>query len=154
MKILPVYGTVFILAFLGLCVNLNARPEVYAAKATINASQGWQDTGIRLKQGQYYSVEARGSWVSGFDVVSHGPEGFGGGTLVNGALLGWIDKKRPERLGYKSFTKKIVSSIIYIGRGGLLKAVNTGTLWMAMGEWSGCKECKGNVEVLITVYDE
>lgn len=154
MKVIIKCAAGFYILLFGLCGYFYAGPEVYSKTVTINAELGWQDTGVRLKYGQYYSVDARGSWVSGYDVGAHGPEGFGGGTIVNGALLGCIDKKKPERLGYKSFTRKIVSSIIYIGRGGMLKSINNGTLWMAMGEWSGCKECRGKLEVLITVYDE
>ena len=142
-----------ILLVVALSGHLFPRDNVTWKKVYIEANLGWQDSGVRLKSEQYYSVKASGSWVSGWDVDSHGPEGNGDGTLVNGALLGWIANKKPERLGYKSFTRKIVSRIVYIGEGGMRKSNGDGKLWLAMGEWSGCKECSGKVEVLITVYE-
>jgi len=131
----------------------NAQNAVKAKKVIIYADKGWQDTGILLNSDQYYSIFARGSWVSGYDVTATGPEGKGWGTITNGALLGWIGEIKPEKLDYKSYKKDIVSRIILIGEGGLFKSCGDGKLWLAMGDWSGCKECSGKVEVLITVFD-
>jgi len=70
-----------------------------------------------------------------------------------GALVGWIDEHKPEILGYESYERQIIQRIILISRGGLFKSYGNGNLFLAMGEFSGCKECDGKMEVLITVYD-
>ena len=126
---------------------------VKASMIKIFAEMGWQNSGVNLKAGQYYMVKAYGSWSSGYNNLAMGPEGRGYGTIINDALVGWIALKKPERLGYESYKKEIVENIILIGRGGMFKAKYDGILWLAMGEWSGCKECAGELEVIITVYD-
>jgi hypothetical protein len=133
--------------------TLRSQNVVKAKKVIIYAEKGWQDTGILLKSNQYYSIFARGSWVSGYGNFSTGPDGNRYGTIDNDALVGWIREKKPKKLGYKSYKKEIIRRIILIGEGGLFKSYAEGKLWLAMGEWSGCKECSGQVEVLITVFD-
>ncbi|MFC2161726.1 hypothetical protein ACFLRX_08765 [Acidobacteriota bacterium] len=133
--------------------SLAAQTPVVSKKVLIHAEDGWQDSGVKLKVGQFYSIEARGSWVSGYDVPLLGPEGEGDGTITNGALLGMIADKQPAILGYKSYTREIVSRIIYVARGGLFKSNGNGSLWFCMGEWSECKQCSGYMEVLITIFD-
>ncbi|MFC2166754.1 hypothetical protein ACFLQZ_02165 [Acidobacteriota bacterium] len=144
---------IFLLLFFMVFPTLQPQNAVKAKKVIIYAEKGWQDTGIQLNLGQYYSIIARGSWISGYDRLSIGPEGVGYGTITNGALVGWIANKKPENLGYKSYTNDIVQHIIRIGDGGHFKSYTDGKLWLGMGEWSGCKECSGQVEVLITVLD-
>ena len=144
---------IFLFLFFMAFPTLQPQNAVKAKKVNIEADKGWQDTGILLNSDQYYSIYARGSWVSGYDVPPIGPEGKGWGTITNGALLGWIAKIKPEKLGYKSYTRQIVQRIILIGEGGLFKSWGDGKLWLAMGDWSGCKECSGKVEVLITVFN-
>ncbi len=130
-----------------------SQSAVTATKLEIFAEKGWQDTGVQLKEGQYYEVHAKGSWVSGYKQDLDGPEGKGWGTLNSGALVGWIAGRKPETLGYESYKPQIIQSIILISRGGLFKSYGNGNLFLSMGEWSGCKECDGKMEVLITVYD-
>ena len=144
---------IFLLLFFMAFPTLRPQNAVKANKVIIYAEKGWQDSGIQLNNGQYYSIYARGSWVSGYDKLSMGPEGAGDGTITSNALLGWIATKKPEKLGYKSYTQDIVERIILIGQGGLLKSYTDGKLWLGMGDWSGCKECAGQMEVLITVFD-
>jgi hypothetical protein len=126
---------------------------VLTKRLKIYAEKGWQDSGIKLKEGQYYSVKAKGYWVSGSEPIFTGPEGHQFGTIDNNALVGKISSSRPDRLGYDSYKREIISQIILIGRGGEFKSYTDGKLWLAMGEWSGCKECRGEVEVLIVVYE-
>lgn len=144
---------IFLLLFFMAFPTLRPQNAVKAKKVIIYAEKGWQDTGILLNSGQYYSIFARGSWISGYGILSTGPEGKGWGTITNGALLGWIGNKKPEKLDYKSYTIHIVQKIILIGEDGLFKSYENGKLWLGMGDWSGCKECAGQVEVLITVFD-
>ena len=152
MKISPKI-CIFLFLFFMAFPTLQPQNAVKAKKVIRYADKGWQDTGILLNSNQYYSIFARGSWVSGYDVTATGPEGKGWGTITNGALLGWIGKIKPEKLDYKSYTRQIVQRIILIGEGGLFKSIGDGKLWLGMGDWSGCKECSGQVEVLITVLD-
>ena len=144
---------IFLLLFFMVYPALQPQNAVKAKKVIIYAEKGWQDTGIQLGSGQYYSIQARGSWISGYGVLPVGPEGKGYGTLTSCALVGWIANKKPEKLDYKSYTKDIILNIIFIGEGGLFKSYADGKLWLGMGEWSGCKECAGRVEVLITILD-
>jgi hypothetical protein len=130
-----------------------SQSEVKTKKITIWADKGWQDTGIQLKAKQYYSIHACGWWSSGLDVVGSGPEGGGYGTIVNGALLGWIADKQPKKLDYESYKKEIIGKIILIGQEAFLKSYGEGKLWLTMGEWSGCEDCQGKIEVLITIYE-
>lgn len=123
------------------------------SRTEVFPERGWQDSGISLKRGQYYRVEARGSWISGYKHPAHGPEGEGSGTLKDGPLVGWISPHRPDKLGYDSYTREVINHVIFIGDGGLFKAYGDGRLWLAMGEWSGCEECSGQVEVLIDLYE-
>lgn len=141
--------TAVLLIFL---IDASSQSQVKAYKLTIFAEGGWQSSGVPLKGGEYYSVHATGSWTSGYNSATMGPEGDESGTLTDHALLGQISAKRPEKLGYESYKPNIIQNIIRIGRGGMFKAKISGILWLAMGEWSGCKECTGEVEVLITVY--
>ncbi|MCJ7582370.1 MAG: hypothetical protein MUP98_17785 [Candidatus Aminicenantes bacterium] len=144
---------IFFLLFFMAFPTLRPQNAVKSKKVIIHADKGWQDSGILLNSGQYYSIFARGTWISGYGVPSFGPRGKGFGTITNGALLGWIDNNKPENLDYKSYTKYIVQRIILVGEGGLFQSYGEGKLWLGMGEWSGCKECVGQVEVLITVFD-
>ena len=150
-KQLKFYSILF-LACSVLVPYVHTQVPVQARKVTVYAEKGWQDSGIKLSQGQYYSIHASGAWVSGYNQALLGPEGNGTGTITTGALLGWISKERPKKLDYNSYKKEVISQIIFIGRGGFLKASENGTLWFAMGDWSGCKECDGEIEVLITVF--
>ena len=143
----------FLILFFLVFPTLRPQNAVKAKKVIIYADRGWQDTGILLNKDQYYSIFARGSWISGYGVLSTGPEGDGYGTITSCALVGWIANNKPEKLGYKSYTKDIVPYIILIREGGLFKSYEDGKLWLGMGEWSGCKECAGQVEVLITVFE-
>jgi hypothetical protein len=147
----------FHLLFFGLLLSLSlysfSQNPVKTKKAVINAREGWQNTGVTLRSDQYYSVSAWGAWASGFTGNSYGPEGIGHGTIGSNALVGWIAVKQPEKLGYKSYTKEIIGNIIYIGKEGFFKSYADGILWLSMGEFSGCKECSGQVEVLITIYE-
>ncbi|MCJ7679433.1 MAG: hypothetical protein MUP70_01795 [Candidatus Aminicenantes bacterium] len=133
-------------------IDASSQSQVKAYKLTIFAEGGWQSSGVQFKGGEYYSVHATGSWTSGFNSGTMGPEGEEYGTITDHSLLGQIAAKRPEKLGYESYTKSNIEKLIRIGRGGMFKAKIGGILWLAMGEWSGCKECTGEVEVLITVY--
>ncbi len=144
---------IFLILFFVAFPTLRPQNTVKAKKVIIYAEKGWQDTGILLNSDQYYSIVARGSWISGYDKLSMGPEGAGYGTISSNALVGWIVNKKPEKLGYKSYTQDIVERIILIGEGGLFKSYADGKLWLGMGDWSACKECAGQVEVLITVFD-
>ena len=147
---------VFLLLSMVLCLGSSIEPaqsNVQAKRIVVAAAEGWQDSGVVLKAGQYYAIDARGSWVSGLNQPFEGPDGRGWGTLTNGALLGWISDKKPERLGYDSYTHVIIRNIILIARGGLFKAAMNGRLWLCRGDWSECKECTGEVEVLITLYE-
>jgi hypothetical protein len=134
------------------CTASAGEPMKYS-RTEVFPERGWQDSGISVKRGQYYRVEARGSWISGYKHPAHGPEGEGSGTLKDGPLVGWISPNRPERLGYESYTREVINHVIYLGEGGLFKAYGDGRLWLAMGEWSGCEECSGRIEVLINLYD-
>jgi len=136
-----------------VCSSASSQTSVVAQRITLHAEKGWQDSGISLKAGQYYSVSARGYWVSGSEPNFTGPEGQGFGTINNNALLGMIKKTQPEILGYESYRKEIISGIVLIGKGGEFRSYADGNLWLAMGEWSGCKECRGVVEALIVVYE-
>jgi hypothetical protein len=118
----------------------------------VKAEAGWQDSGVELRPGQRYSVTAFGSWVSGTQNPV-GPDGDESGTITNDALIGMLSRTRPARLNYDSFKREIVGRIIRIGAGGRFKSMDNGTLWLAMGDWSGCKECSGALEVQIVVYN-
>ena len=144
---------VFLAVLFLLPPGVLSQRAVTAKRILINAEKGWQDSGVVLSQGQYYEVRAWGAWISGFGTIIQGPEGDGSGTIIGDALVGFISDQAPKILDRDSFTMDIVGKIIYIGRGGLLRVQNPGRLWLAMGEWSGCKECSGSVEVLILVYD-
>jgi hypothetical protein len=114
----------------------------------VQAADGWQNSGIYLRPGDMFTVKASGKWVSGSGHNWYGPEGWGYGTITNDALVGWISKSRPPKLGYNSYKKEIVGNIIMIGKGGTFKSGN-GYLYLAMGEWSGCHECRGKVTVTV-----
>lgn len=147
-----VYGLSVFLLIAASCTT-SARDSVESKSLKVFPEDGWHDTGIELKKGQYYRIEARGSWISGYKRPAHGPEGWGAGTLNDGALVGWISPQKPERLGYDSYRREVIISLIYVGEGGLFKSYGNGRLWLAMGEWSGCKECSGEIEALINLYD-
>ena len=147
-RLLSMIAAVLLLQFM----DVSAQSQVKAYKIKVFAESGWQSSGVQLERGTYYSVHATGSWTSGFNTKTMGPEGEEYGTITDHALLGQIAAKRPEKLGYESYKKQIIQKLIRIGRGGMFKAKMGGILWLAMGEWSGCKECTGEVEVLITVY--
>ncbi|MBD3413106.1 MAG: hypothetical protein GF421_01580 [Candidatus Aminicenantes bacterium] len=132
---------------------LSAQSLVRSRHVLISAKKGWQDSGIKLKKDQFYQIYARGSWISGYGLPANGPEGSGKGTISDNALVGFIADSRPQQLGYESYKREILDRIIIIRRGGLFKAYQKGTLWLGMGEWSGCEECDGSVEVLIVLYD-
>lgn len=134
-------------------LNLFPQSPLKAKKVVIFAEKGWQNSGIALKKGQYYSVSAWGSWSSGYETLAFGPEGKGYGTINDLPLVGWITGKQPPKLGYDSFKREIITMIIFLGKGGLYKSYANGSLWLSMGEWSGCEECSGEMEVLITVYE-
>ena len=140
MKKAAVFFLVFILIIIFGLENVYSQSPVTSKKVVIHAEDGWQDTGVKLKASQYYSVSARGTWVSGYGTPYSGPDGMGCGTLTNNALLGFISEKRPPKLNYDAFKKEIVSSTILIGKGGLFKAVGKGYLWLGMGDWSDSKE--------------
>lgn len=133
--------------------SLFSQSPVTSKKVVIHAEDGWQDTGIKLKTGQYYFVSARGNWVSGYGTSYSGPDGIGHGTLTNNALLGFISEKKPPKLSYDSFKREVVSYVILIGKGGLFKAYGKGNLWLGMGDWSDSKERAGDLEVLIVIYE-
>ena len=134
-------------------VLFSGQTQVTSKFAIVDAGQGWQNSGIKLKKGQTYQIYAKGAWVSGFGIENFGPEGFvGSGTITDNTLIGFIAESKPKRLSYKSFTREIVCGIILLRRGGFFKAASDGTLWLSMGEWSGCKDCMGKVEVLIILY--
>lgn len=118
----------------------------------VEASAGWQDSGVELRVGQRYSVTAFGHWVSGSGEPV-GPEGGGTGTITSDALVGMIGRARPDRLGYDSYKPEIVSRVILIGEGGKFLTLTNGKLWLAMGDWSGCKQCRGTIEVQIIIYN-
>jgi hypothetical protein len=118
----------------------------------VQAAGGWQDSGLSLKAGQHYAISAWGTWASGTSGTA-GPEGKGNGTLTEDALLGMVAINRPRQLSYDSYVKEIVGQIIRIGRGGEFNSPASGKLWLCMGDWSGCKECSGYVEVLIVAYE-
>ncbi|MBN2244435.1 MAG: hypothetical protein JW755_01180 [Candidatus Aminicenantes bacterium] len=149
--------TVFFLAFISIIIigseNLFSQSPVISKKVAVHAEDGWQDSGVKLKAGQYYLVSARGTWVSGYETQYSGPDGLGCGTLTNNALLGFISEKKPPKLNYDSFKREIVSRVILIGKGGLFKAVGDGKLWLGMGDWSESKERAGELEVLIVIYE-
>jgi len=153
MKKAAVFFLVFILIIIFRLENVYSQSPVTSKRVVIHADAGWQDTGIKLKTGQYYSVSARGTWVSGYGTPYSGPDGMGCGTLTNNALLGFTSEKRPPKLTYDAFKREIISSIILIGEGGLFKAVGEGNLWLGMGDWSDSKERAGELEVLIVVYE-
>ena len=147
-----------IFALAGMCLTAvvcttSARDSIDSKRLKVFPENGWHDTGVKLTMGQFYRIEARGSWLSGYKRPAHGPEGWGSGTLNDGPLVGWISPHKPERLGYDSYRREVISKLIFIGEGGLFKSYGEGTLWLAMGEWSGCEECSGEIEVLINLYD-
>lgn len=145
---------IFLLSiFIVFQTTIFSQSTVKAKKVVIYAEKGWQDSGIRLKRNQYYSITARGNWISGYNTPFKGPEGSGYGTIDNDALVGWISDKKPEKLGRDSYNKHVISKVIFIACGGLFKSYGDGKLWLAMGDWSGCKECSGSVEVLITIFE-
>ena len=146
------FYSILFLSCLSLVPYVLTQEPVHSKKVSVFAEKGWQDSGIELSQGQYYSIHASGTWISGYDLPFQGPEGNGSGTITTGQLLGWISDKQPERLDRNSYKKEVICQIIVIGRGGLFKANADGKLWFAMGEWSGCKECSGEIEALITIY--
>ena len=133
--------------------GLPTQNSVVAKRIVVQAHKGWQNSGILLKKNQYYSIIARGSWISGYEKLAYGPEGRGTGTITDNALVGWIEKEQPQRLNYDSYKREIVGKVIFIGREATLISYEDGILWLAMGDWSGCKECTGELEVLITTYD-
>ncbi len=143
----------FFLLLFGCCLKAAAQTPVKSKRVKIYAEKGWQDSGIELKITQFYEIRAWGSWVSGYEVPLQGPEGAGFGNLFNGALLGWIAEEKPAKLGYDSVKRDVIPNIIYFGRGGRYKSGSNGKLWFSMGEWSGCKECSGEIEVLIIIYE-
>jgi hypothetical protein len=127
--------------------------SVAAKRVTVEAALGWQNSGISLKSGQYYSIKAFGSWVSGLESVFKGPEGDLSGRIDGDPLVGWIADKQPDRLTPESYNKKVIENVILLGREGYFRSYRYGFLWLAMGDWSGCKECVGRIEVIITIYD-
>lgn len=144
---------VLIIVFFGSLMFLSAQSPVRSKQVIIKARKGWQDSGIKLEKGQLYQIYARGSWISGYGLPAIGPEGSGKGTISDNALVGFISDSKPEQLNYKSYKREIVDKIVVIRRGGLFEAYQKGTLWLSMGEWSGCEECDGSVDVLIVLYD-
>lgn len=134
-------------------LNLFSQSPVRSKKIVIIADKGWQNSDVVLKKGQFYSISAWGSWSSGFETQSTGPEGKGYGTINDWPLVGWIAGKQPPRLSQKISTNDLISKIIFIGKGKIYKSYAEGILWFSMGEWSGCKECSGQMEVLIMIYD-
>jgi len=122
-------------------------------KVIVGAPLGWQNSGIRLRMGQYYSVKAFGTWVSGLESQSLGPGGDLSGRITADPLVGWIAEKQPERLNPESYNKYILSKVILLGGEGYFRSYSDGFLWLAMGDWSGCKECLGKIDVIITVYE-
>jgi len=144
---------ILILTLIGNLTVLASQSPVRSKHVIISAKQGWQDSGIKLKLGQFYQIYARGSWISGYGLPACGPEGSGRGTISDNALVGFIADSKPKKLDYESYKRDIIDKIVIIRRGGLFKAYRKGTLWLGMGEWSGCEECDGSVEVLIVLYD-
>lgn len=152
------FGTKFLPVILfTLFFPLTALPQkvVRTKTVVVHAADGWQDSGIVLRPGQFFEIKAFGAWGSGYEVFPTGPEGGNFGTLTNNALVGYIGKNPPKKLDRDCYKSSIVQRIFRIGRGGLFKSggIEPGDkLWLAMGEWSGCKECSGRVEVLIIIY--
>jgi hypothetical protein len=146
---------VLVALVLALPLSPQSRKELQPIRGItvyIEAEAGWQNSGVELRAGQRYSVAAYGRWVSG-TTEPVGPEGDETGTITNDALLGMLSRTRPERLGYKSFQREIIGRIIRIGAGGRFRSPSDGYLWLAMGDWSGCKECSGTLEVQIVVFN-
>lgn len=125
---------------------------VRSVTVSIDAATGWQDSGVDLVTDQSYFVTASGSWGSGAGEPV-GPDGRGRGTLADDALVGMVSRLKPARLGYESYTREIVPNVILIKSGGRFRSPSPGTLWLAMGDWSGCRECSGRIEVQIVIYD-
>jgi hypothetical protein len=132
---------------------LQAQDSFVVKRVTVKADKGWQNSGIRLQPLQFYSIKAFGTWISGLESPRRGPEGDMSGTICGNALVGWIAEDRPALLNRGSYTKNVVQNIILLGREAFRRAFNEGFLWLAMGEWSGCEECLGEIEVIITAYN-
>lgn len=152
MKRILINSPLFFVTIFLISPFVSAQINVKAKRILVHAEKGWQDTGVQLRRNQFYSIYARGAWVSGYEVPESGPDGSGYGTITSNALVGYISSKKPDNLSYDSYKKDIVDKIVLIGQGGMLKAYGEGTLWLSMGDWSGCKECSGFLEVLIVVY--
>ena len=144
---------IFFLLFLFQVIALS-QTVVKSTKVTINAEKGWQNSGVSLSKEQVYSISAWGAWSSGYETNSCGPEGKAYGTIRDWPMVGFIAKKQPPKLTYESSKNpNITLNIILLGKSGIFKSYGNGTLWLAMGEFSGCKECSGVMEILITTYE-
>lgn len=125
---------------------------IRSVTVSVDAAAGWQDSGVDLDSGQRYEISAYGHWASGAGVPV-GPDGGERGTIADDALVGMVAKVKPARLTYESYTRDVVPNIILIRAGGKFRSPGSGTLWLAMGDWSGCRQCRGMIEVQIVVFN-
>ncbi len=105
-------------------------PDRGARSATIHAFRSWQDTGIRVVEGQRVVIIASGVW-SNQRGASFGPEGgtrTDGGTIMPsakiGALVGRIGDSAP----------------FVVGEGTAVIAASSGPLQLVMNDWPNDRE--------------
>ena len=125
-------------------------PKSAATNVSVNADQGWQNTGVRLEAGKTYKLQAAGRYqVAGKPVPWMSEPGGVSIRYVHGKPLGvLLAVVRPETSTNRvsAFLKPIV-----VGLGTSISPLESGTLYLKINDSAGeLSDNSGRVDVKIT----
>jgi len=110
-------------------VRITLTPESQGKSVTVNSTQSWQETGLRVKQGDSITVDAKGSVTWDESLPAVGPEGgYAANTVANAS-----DFPMPEA-GCGSLVMRIGQSKYAVGRRATIQSRDSGAIELMVND--------------------